>query len=193
MPTAAPCGGDERPGGDAPPRLGEEAAKVGEREAKALVLDIGAGKALFTRAIYEALGRSVAVVALDSRKQSKRDRFYDPLPRASTSPSARAVEPRRSGEGGEGKVAAGATRRSPAAVEAPYTRIVADVKSLASKTLVPLRDARGGGVVAVTKHLCGGATDESLVALCVPPLDAFVGACCLAPCCHQKTTREQVS
>jgi tRNA:m4X modification enzyme len=48
-----------------------------------------------------------------------------------------------------------------------------------------------GGVVAITKHLCGGATDASLVALCAPPLDVFIAACCFAPCCHQKTKRTQ--
>ena len=139
-----------------------------------LVLDIGAGKALFTRAIYEALGRRVAVVALDSRRQSARDRFYDPPPSSSPPPHE------------DEEVQTAATIEA-----APYTRIVADVAFLAEKTLAPLQRAKGGGVVAVTKHLCGGATDGSLMSMCASPLDEFIGACCLAPCCHQKTKREE--
>ncbi|CAE8589756.1 unnamed protein product [Polarella glacialis] len=145
-----------------------------------LVLDIGAGKALFTRAVYEALGREVAVVALDERHQHDKDQFYDPPP-----PPASTIEL----ESGSGPVRP--TNRSVICGEAPYTRIVADVRHLAARTLVPLREAKGGGVVAITKHLCGGATDGSLMALCTPPLNDFVGACCLAPCCHQKMLRNQ--
>jgi hypothetical protein len=126
-----------------------------------LVLDIGAGKALFTRAVYEALDRQVAVVALDSRRPHKGDQFYDPDPK----------EQKANDE------------------DAPYTRVVADVRYLAARTLIPLKEAKNGGVIAITKHLCGGATDGSLIALCAPPLDSFVGACCFAPCCHQKMTR----
>jgi hypothetical protein len=124
-----------------------------------LVLDIGAGKALFTRAVYEALDRKVAAVALDSRRQHAKDQFYDPTPSA----------------GGD---------------DATYTRVVADVRYLAAKTIRPLKGAKGG-VISITKHLCGGATDGSLMALCAPPLDEYVGACCFAPCCHQKTRRNQ--
>jgi tRNA:m4X modification enzyme len=101
-------------------------------------------------------------VALDSRRPHKGDQFYDPDPK-------------------ERKIAE----------DAPYTRVVADVRYLAARTLVPLKEAKNGGVIAITKHLCGGATDGSLVALCAPPLDTFVGACCFAPCCHQKTRRHQ--
>jgi hypothetical protein len=136
-----------------------------------LVLDIGAGKALFTRAVYEALDRQVAVVALDSRNQHSKDLFYDPPP--------------------TDEVLNGATNRSVGIGEAPYTRIVADVRHLAARTLVPMDKSKAGGVIAITKHLCGGATDESLMALCSPPLNDFVGACCLAPCCHQKMRRDQ--
>jgi len=129
-----------------------------------LVLDIGAGKALFTRAVYEALDRSVAVIALDSRKPKAAshktgDMFYDPL-----------------------TVNIG---------DKSYTRLVADVRYLASKTLLPLREAKNGGAIAITKHLCGGATDGSIIALCKDPLMDFVGACCFAPCCHQKTRKDQ--
>ena len=139
-----------------------------------LVLDIGAGKALFTRAIYEALDRKVAVVALDSRRarkgvgKAKRgdqgDQFYDPCEDTAT---AIAHE------------------------DAPYTRIVADVRYLAARTMIPLKKSKDGGVIAITKHLCGGATDGSIQALCKSPLANFVGACCFAPCCHQKLKREQ--
>jgi hypothetical protein len=131
---------------------------IRETGATPMVLDIGAGKALFTRAVYEALDRKVATVALDSRRQHEKDQFYDPT--------------------------------LTSAEDASYTRIVADVRYLAAKTIRPLRDAKGG-VISITKHLCGGATDRSLMALCAPPLDVFVGACCFAPCCHQKTKREQ--
>lgn len=130
---------------------------VRETGATPLVLDIGAGKAMFTRAVYEALDRKVAAVALDSRRQHAKDQFYDP---------------------------------TPTGADAPYTRVVADVRYLAAKTMKPMRDAKGG-VISVTKHLCGGATDGSLKALCEPPLHDFVGACCFAPCCHQKTRRDQ--
>lgn len=134
-----------------------------------LVLDIGAGKALFTRAVYEALDRKVAVVALDSRRARKGgakrgdrgDQFYDP------------------------------PCDDIAREDAPYTRIVADVRYLAARTMVPLKKSKDGGVIAITKHLCGGATDGSIRALCDPPLEHFVGACCFAPCCHQKLKREQ--
>jgi hypothetical protein len=132
-----------------------------------LVLDIGAGKALFSRALYEALDRQVAVVALDSRRPREGDQFYDPDPKIKAAHSA-----------GTG-------------TDAPYTRVVADVRYLAEKTLIPLKKGKSGGVIAITKHLCGGATDGSLTALCAPPLDKFVGACCFAPCCHQKTRRDQ--
>ena len=130
---------------------------------KPIVLDIGAGKALFTRAVYEALDRRVAVIALDARRPKKvshktGDMFYDPV----------------DGDG-----------------EEPYTRIVADVRYLAAKTLVPLRDAKNGGAIAITKHLCGGATDGSIIALCKDPLMDYIGACCFAPCCHQKTRKDQ--
>jgi hypothetical protein len=126
-----------------------------------LVLDIGAGKALYTRAIYEALDRKVACCALDSRKGSAKDQFYDP-PESSMRDADR-----------------------------PFTRVVADVRYLAYKTMTHLQDSKHGGCIAVTKHLCGGATDASLMALCVSPLDAFVGACCFAPCCHQKMKKQQ--
>lgn len=137
-----------------------------------LVLDIGAGKALLTRAIYEALGRKVAVVALDSRRASEKDRFYDPEPEPDD-------QYQQNGE------------QQQQQHQQPYTRIVANVKHMASRTAAPLQQARGGGVVAITKHLCGGATDSSLMAMCCAPLNDFVGACCLAPCCHQKTRKDQ--
>lgn len=128
-----------------------------------LVLDIGAGKALFTRAVYETLRRKVPCVAFDRRHQFEGDLFYDPK---------------------EGEV--------DDQHEQPYTRLVGDVGRLSSsRTLDPLRSAKGGGVVAITKHLCGGATDNSLIALCRLPLSDYVGGACLAPCCHQKTRREQ--
>jgi len=141
--------------------------EIKQSDATPLVLDIGAGKALLTRAIYEALNRTVAVVALDSRRPKKEshktgDQFYDP-----PFPSESKNE------------------------DMPYTRVVADVRYLAAKTVVPLAKSKHGGVVAITKHLCGGASDMSLMALCQPPLNDFVGACCLAPCCHQKTKKEQ--
>ena len=140
--------------------------EVQQTEATPLVLDIGAGKALLTRAIYEAFQRSVAVVALDSRRPKTEshktgDLFYDPID-DSMNPD-----------------------------DEPYTRVVADVRYLAARTVVPLAKSKHGGVIAITKHLCGGATDSSLMALCDAPLDEFVGACCLAPCCHQKTKKDQ--
>jgi len=137
---------------------------VRQTGAKPLVLDIGAGKALFTRAVYEALDREVSVVALDSRRPKNKqhktgDRFYDPV----------------CVKGGD----------------MPYTRVVADVRYLAAKTLLPLRESKNGGTVAITKHLCGGATDGSIIALCKEPLETYVGACCFAPCCHQKIRKDQ--
>lgn len=136
-----------------------------------MVLDIGAGKALLTRAVNEVLDRQVAVVALDSRNEHCKGMFYDPPP--------------------TDEVSNGSTNRSVGIDEAAYTRVVADVCHLAARTLVPMDEFKGGGAVAITKHLCGGATDGSLMALCSPPLKDFVGACCLAPCCHQKMRRDQ--
>lgn len=133
-----------------------------------MILDIGAGKALLTRAVYEALGREVSVVALDSRRSRAKDQFYDP-------PPAQKIDSSNASSRGN----------------MPYTRIVADVRYLAARTMVPLREAKDGGVIVITKHLCGGATDGSLKAICEPPLARYVGACCLAPCCHQKTKKEQ--
>lgn len=127
-----------------------------KRKVDPLVLDLGAGKALLTRAVYEVLDRRVAVIALDSRRATAIDQFYDPLLLDDTT-------------------------------DAPYTRLVANVRQLAA--LEALQGVPAASVVAVTKHLCGGATDASLVALCEPPLHLSVGACCLAPCCHQKTKR----
>ena len=131
-------------------------------QAVPVVLDLGAGKALLTRAVYEALERRVPVVAFDCRRESSKDRFYDPPPQQ------------------DAAAAAGA-----ALSEAPYTRVVGDVSDLGRLELA-LPDASRGGVVALAKHLCGGATDSSLVAMCAPPLSEYVGACCIAPCCHQK-------
>ena len=46
---------------------------LGRVDARRLtVLDLGAGKALLTRAVYEASGRRVAVIALDRPSQSGR-------------------------------------------------------------------------------------------------------------------------
>ena len=128
---------------------------------QAVVVDLGAGKALLTRAVYEALDRLVAVVALDCRSETKRDRFYDP-------PEV---------PDGEAPVAR-------------YTRVVGDVADLA-RLGMPLPEAARGGVIALAKHLCGGATDGSLTALCTAPLQSYVGACCIAPCCHQKIKPQQ--
>lgn len=115
------------------------------------VLDVGAGKALLTRAVWEALGRRVACVALDSRAGGARDEFYDP----------------GGGEGG-GK----------------WERVVADVRHLASAVLPVVPS--GPRTVAVTKHLCGGATDSSLRTLVAGELGERIGGVVLAPCCHQK-------
>ena len=107
------------------------------------VLDIGAGKALFTRAVYEALSRRVVCIAFDSRKGSKKDEFYDP------------PDPAR----GE---------------EEPYVRVVADVKNL-TKAVVP-HFKPGGQVLCITKHLCGSATDLSLMSMLKPSLGNAVTA-----------------
>ena len=44
----------------------------------------------------------------------------------------------------------------------------------------------GPRTVAVTKHLCGGATDSSLRTLVAGELGERIGGVVLAPCCHQK-------
>lgn len=113
------------------------------------VVDLGAGKALLSRCVYEALGRRVPVVALDRRRVTAHDAFYDPT-------SFRAGDAR-------------------------YDRVVADVSDF--------EDSIGGadGVVCVSKHLCGAATDAALAGVC----GAFaVRACVLAPCCHQKAKKK---
>ncbi|CAE8614924.1 unnamed protein product [Polarella glacialis] len=93
------------------------------------VLDLGAGKALFTRALYESFGRRVPVIALDvlDLRDSRKDSFFDPA-----------------------EVRLG---------EAPYTRIVTDLRTPQWVEGPELK----GPIVAVTKHLCGGATDAALV------------------------------
>ena len=142
------------------------------RGARPLVLDLGAGKALLTRVVYEALGRRVATVALDCRDGGAgRDQFYDPPP---------PIEDRR------------AASQNPAA--APYLRVVADVgndRQFNARMKAPLALTSPHGLVAVSKHLCGGATDCIIRQLCCDPLADFVGACCIAPCCHQKIRRKQ--
>ena len=74
---------------------------------------------------------------------------------------------------------------------ASYVRVVADVKDVASAVLAVLPPA--GSAVAVTKHLCGGASDSSLLSLLSLPLSERIGAVLLAPCCHQKTRRGEYS
>lgn len=112
-----------------------------------IVVDLGAGKALLTRTVYEMLERKVAVVALDNREVRSGDPFYDPL-----------------------DVKDG---------EAPYTRVVAEVQDAQWSQ----REELQGEVVAVTKHLCGGFTDASLVRVCE---GLQLQSVCMAPCCHQK-------
>ena len=135
------------------------------------ILDIGAGKALLTRVLFEVLNRTVAVVALDSRPGSEVDQFYDP-------PHIDSENDNLSSD------------------QKTYRRVVADVRHLTSPKTTQqffLEDAPLQSVLAITKHLCGGATDASLISLCdsSKPLAKFIGACCLSPCCHQKTKRHQ--
>lgn len=147
-----------------------------ERGARPLVLDLGAGKALLTRVVYEALGRCIATVALDCRDGGAgRDRFYDPPPSAQENTGA-------------------ASQNVAAAAAAPYLRVVADVgndRQFNARMKAPLAMTSPHGLVAVSKHLCGGATDSIIRQLCCDPLVDFVGACCIAPCCHQKIRRKQ--
>jgi hypothetical protein len=141
-----------------------------------IVLDLGAGKALFTRAIYEALGRQVSAVAMDLRGPKVRDHFYDPPIH---------------GDGAHDMCGADAP---PGNDNDPrsFTRVVADVNHLSSDGWLPQDvDRQPASIVAITKHLCGGATDGSIRALCNPPLVELVGACCLAPCCHQKMLKSE--
>ena len=118
-----------------------------------LVLDLGAGKALLTRAVYEALGRKVAAVALDCRDGgSGKDLFYDPP--GVILPSSGAG----SGSAAERKNVAGVSE-----VEcAPYLRVVADVgngRQLNARMKQPLTKTSKNGIIALSKHLCGGFTD----------------------------------
>ncbi|GMH72531.1 hypothetical protein TrVE_jg12570 [Triparma verrucosa] len=121
------------------------------------VVDIGAGKALYTRAIYEMGKRRIPTIALDNRKGGKDDEFYDP-PSSSDSESC-----------------------------CCYTRVVCDVKQVSDETLGLL----GEEAVAVTKHLCGGATDSILMSIGSYPLRNCVKRLCVAGCCHQKTKRDE--
>ncbi|KAI2497403.1 hypothetical protein MHU86_17114 [Fragilaria crotonensis] len=132
-------------------------------------------KALFTRAIYEALGRQVSAVAMDLRGPKVRDHFYDPPVRIDDGHDMRSAD------------------ASPGEDNDPrsFTRVVADVHRLSPDGWLPQDGGRQpGSIVAMTKHLCGGATDGSIRALC-NPLTELVGACCLAPCCHQKIRKSQ--
>lgn len=65
------------------------------------------------------------------------------------------------------------------ASEAPYTRIVADVQDAEWSQHNNLQ----GPIAAVTKHLCGGFTDASLIRVCTY---VQLERVCMAPCCHQK-------
>ncbi|KAI2504644.1 hypothetical protein MHU86_9754 [Fragilaria crotonensis] len=128
-----------------------------------ILLDLGAGKALFTRAIYEALGRQVSAVAMDLRGPKVRDHFYDPPVRIDDGHDMRSAD------------------ASPGEDNDPrsFTRVVADVHRLSPDGWLPQDGGRQpGSIVAMTKHLCGGATDGSIRALCNPPLTELVGACC---------------
>eukprot|EP00520_Triparma_pacifica_P009615 CAMPEP_0118655052 /NCGR_PEP_ID=MMETSP0785-20121206/12716_1 /TAXON_ID=91992 /ORGANISM="Bolidomonas pacifica, Strain CCMP 1866" /LENGTH=427 /DNA_ID=CAMNT_0006547751 /DNA_START=33 /DNA_END=1313 /DNA_ORIENTATION=+ len=124
------------------------------------VVDLGAGKALYTRLIYEISNRNIPTIALDNREGGEGDLFYDPPPPQSSSSES---------------------------ADAPYTRVVCDVKSVTDETLGML----GDNAVAVTKHLCGGATDCILKSIGSEPLNGSVKRLCVAGCCHQKTKREE--
>jgi hypothetical protein len=151
------------------------------RGATPLVLDLGAGKALLTRAVYEALGRKVAAVALDCRDGgSGRDLFYDPEPCAGSAgafltpgaPSAAEVGGHHYGRG-----------LGPQ--DASYLRVVADVgnsRQLNARMKEPLTQTSKGGIVALSKHLCGGFTDCSLVRLRMALCTAL--ALCFSARCH---------
>jgi hypothetical protein len=80
----------------------------------AAVVDIGAGKALFTRAVFEVCTH-VRVIAYDNRAGSSKDEFYDPLDETSSETSS----------------------------ETRYRRVVADVKDLSSSVITHLPDAGG--------------------------------------------------
>merc|ERR1712194_984984 len=67
--------------------------------------------------------------------------------------------------------------------EAPYLRVVANVQDKDWSKAVDLQRP----VLVVMKHLCGGATDASLVRTCE---DLQLEGLCIAPCCHQKLAYE---
>jgi hypothetical protein len=156
-----------------------------------LVLDLGAGKALLTRAVYESLGRRVGCVALDSRHHRASDRFYDP-PAPDWSQNVVVIRPPLPASALSLAAAEGATRQPQQL--APYMRVVCDVangRQLNARLKAPLTETAHGGVIAISKHLCGGATDCSIRALCDSSLVPFLGAACIAPCCHQKIRRKE--
>lgn len=180
-------------------RLQQRRQQSQTEQSKIMVLDLGAGKALFTRTVYEAMDRTVVCVAVDSRPGHEYDQFYDPV---------RTNDGANAGDGADADDK-GVTDNSD---EAAYKRVVADVCRLSNQRTVDtlMGETTNGqlqepeqhshpyhqhqapnSVVAVTKHLCGGATDSSLMSLCKTPLDKYIGACCLAPCCHQKLKRNQ--
>ena len=76
-----------------------------------------------------------------------------------------------------------------------YLRVVADVnngRQLNARMKEPLTHTSPEGIIALSKHLCGGATDCILRSLCSEPLEDYVGAACIAPCCHQKIRKKSV-
>ena len=182
--------------------------RIRQRGATPLVLDLGAGKALLTRAVYEALGRCVATVALDCRDGGAgRDRFYDPPAAGKAEPRRRVRRPPAAPEpgGGGGPFSLGSEEGSSsssitssggcsgAQAEAAYLRVVADVnngRQLNARMKEPLTHTSSEGIIALSKHLCGGATDCILRSLCSEPLEDYVGAACIAPCCHQKIRKK---
>ena len=64
--------------------------------------------------------------------------------------------------------------------DAAYARVVGDVADFGARL------EETSGVVCVSKHLCGSATDAALAGVAAA---AAVDACVLAPCCHQKAKK----
>lgn len=65
--------------------------------------------------------------------------------------------------------------------DAAYQRVIGDVAAFEACL------GEDSGVVCVSKHLCGSATDAALAGVCGA---SMVDACVLAPCCHQKAKKQ---
>jgi len=161
-----------------------------KENAEMVFVDLGAGKALFSRLIYEMTQRNVEIIAVD-----REDALLNYDPKNSkfglrNSMDVGSAQKQKVAENCEHCPATKATLKTEifSYGNAAFTRILADVVDL---NINALRNR--GKAVVVAKHLCGHATDMALSRCISSSLKHAEGAkgltveiICIAPCCHQK-------